>query len=376
MKPEGKGGRRLKLVLYVSLLAALGAALLTRFRWERQRRAQAHDRLGMAYFNHGNLAAAAREIRREIAVTPENALAYYKLGIIELQRGQYQEARNALSQAIARRVEQPQAPCALGLAAFRMSDYSAAVQPLKQCLARNPGDDDARYLLASSYMGQARLDEAEQSFRELLNRRPNNSQVLYSLGTIYLYRPSTPANNTAALAVLQQAVAVGHAPPGAYYSLGLVYRRAGRWPEAAAALEKAVRADPQLLEARRALGLVYRRLGREQEANEQFRITRAGWAAASRDKRLTYLRNEVLRNPTNPMTHFQLGCLYEELDDNRSALAELEAAARLDPKLPDAHEHIARIDERIGKPLEAQQERALAERLSRESGPPIAAQGR
>jgi tetratricopeptide (TPR) repeat protein len=274
-----RAARWVRPAVYSGLAAALGLALMARGRWERTRQAQEHARLGMQYFREGNLPAAADELRQEIALSPKPALAYYKLGVVELQRGRYQPAIAALSHARALHVEHPQAPCALGTAAFRLASYSAAVAPLQECIARNPQDDEARYLLAAAYMGQARLDEAERGFRELVERQPRNSRFLYALGALYLARPATPANNAAALAALRRAVAFGGAPPGAFYSLGLVCRRAGRWQEAATALEKAVHGDPQMLEARRSLGLVYRRLGREKEASEQFRQARGRWAS-------------------------------------------------------------------------------------------------
>src|SRR5207244_6440910 len=134
------------------------------------------------------------------------------------------------------------------------------------------------------------------------------------------------------------------------------------------ALEAALRRDPRMLEARHALGLVYRRLGKETEASEQFRIARAQSAAAQRDRRLGYLQGEVQRNPMNPIVHYQLGCLYDELKEKASARAEFEAAASLDPTMPDPHERLAQLDERVNRPRKAQQERAIARRLSRELG--------
>ena len=123
-----------------------------------------------------------------------------------------------------------------------------------------------------------------------------------------------------------------------------------------------------MLEARHALGSVYRRLGKEAAASEQFRLARAGSSAAQRDRRLTYLQGEVLRNPANPMVHFQLGCLEEELKDVAGARREFEAAAALDPHMPDPHAHLAELDERQGRSREAEQHRVLAKRLSSEMG--------
>jgi superkiller protein 3 len=365
-------------VLYLGLLVALGSALVVRWRWEGRQQAREHDRLGMLYFNQGKLSEAAVELHREIALTPKKALAYYKLGVVELQRGQHQQAWDALSQAVALGVETPQAPCALGLAAYRMANYSAAIAPLQQCLVRNPDDNDARYLLAACYLGQARLDEAEKSFKELLARQPGNARALYSLGTVYLFRPATPDNNAVALDALRRAAAEGNPPPGVFYSLGLAWRRAGKPQEAASALEKAVQHDPQMLEARYNLGLIYRQLGKEAEAREQFRQVRARWASVHNDRRLTYLRDEVDRNPTDPMVHFQLGCLHEELKNGAAARAEFETAARLDPRLPEAHDHLAQLYAREGQEQDAGRERALAAQLRKELGEtlgPVSARG-
>src|SRR5262249_33746991 len=148
-----------------------------------------------------------------------------------------------------------------------------------------------------------------------------NGRFLYALGTIYLVRPATAANNAAALAVLRQAVAEEDAPPGTFYSLGLIYRRVGRPREAASALEQALRHDPRMLEARRTLGLVYRQLGREAEAREQFRLARARWPGAYRDQRLEILKREAQRSPGRLAAGFPLEGPHEELREDAGAAA-------------------------------------------------------
>jgi tetratricopeptide (TPR) repeat protein len=358
-----------RIFLYVGLLSALGAAVATRWLWGRTQRAEEHGRLALLAFNQGRLDDAGTELRRELAIDPGRALPYYKLGVIESRQKRYPEAREALTRAIALGVRQPQADCVLGFVEFQLADYSGAVAPLERCLAHHPEDDQARYLLAESFLGQARHDEAEKILRELIRRHPRNAQIFYVLGTVYLSRPATSANDDAAIAVLRRAIALDNTMPGAFYSLGLVYRRAGRWQEAALALQAAVRRDPKMPEARHALGQIYRRLGKVTEAREQFRIARIQSAAANRDRRISYLRGETQRNPENPMVHVELGRLLEERRERSGAAAEFESALRLNPSLAEARQHLAALHTHDAKPEGEERQRVGAPRQRPEPPP-------
>lgn len=357
--------RRSKVVLYLCLAAAVVAAVLFRWRWERKRQAAEHHRRGVAAFQEGNLERAAEEFQRETALAPTQPAGYYSLGIVEQRRGRYPLAARALRKAIELGATELDAPCALGFVAYRMAEYQAAVSPLRECVTRKPNDDQARYLLTQCYIGQGLSDDAEREVATLIERRPAEGQFHYVLGSLYLQRPASSQNNEAALRSLRKAIAFDKRLVGAYYSLGIVYRRMNRLHDAAQMLEQAVRRDPNNSEARRLLAATYQQLGRTADAQVQFRKVREEMTRVRHSQRLDYLMGEVLRNPQLPIAHFQLGCFYDETNELHRAAAALQTAAQLDPRWAEVHDKLALVYERMSKPQEAEKERETARRLRR-----------
>jgi Tfp pilus assembly protein PilF len=184
------------------------------------------------------------------------------------------------------------------------------------------------------------------------------------LGTIYLARSASPENNKAALDSLQHAVALDDSLVGAYYSLGMIYRRLNRLSEAAESLERALKLDPNGKEIRRLLATTYQQMGKADAAQKQFRKVREQMTQERHAQRLNYLLGEAeMRSPQNPAAHFQLGCFYLETNELNKAAAALQNAARLDPRWAEVHDKLALVYQRLGKQEEANKERKTAREL-------------
>jgi len=356
--------RRHNSIFYFAVIALLVAAALSRMRWERTRQAAEQYRLGMTALQQGRLPEAAAAFRRAAALMPHNPSLHASLGMIEKERGRYPQAARALRKALELGADDVEIDCTLGFISYRMTEYQAAVPRLRKCLRRKPDDDRSRYYLTQCYLSQGMLDEAEREIRVLIERQPEAAQFHYILGTIYLARSASPQNNEAALRSLRQAIAFDKNLTGAYHSLGIVYRRLNRLHDAAKMLEEAVRRDPNGYEIRRVLASVYRQMGNTAAAQEQFRRVREDMKKVRHSQRLDYLVGEaLLRNPQNPMAHYQLGCFYLETNELEKAATELQTAAQLDPRWTEVHDKLALVYERTGKTDEAKRERETAKRL-------------
>ncbi|MCS6860349.1 MAG: tetratricopeptide repeat protein [Abditibacteriales bacterium] len=363
--------RRLRALLYLAAVALLIGTVWLRLRWERLREAREYHRRGVAALQRGNLPEAVEAFQREVALTPHNPLAYASLGMVEKERGRYPQAARALRKALELGADDVEIDCALGFIFYRMTQYQAAVPRLKRCIRRQPDDDRSRYYLTQCYLSQGMLDDAEREIRVLIDRHPQTGQFHYVLGAIYMARSASPQNNDAAARSLRTAIAFDKNLTGAYYSLGIVYRRMNRLAEAAQMLEEALRRDPGGYEIRRVLASVYRQMGNHAAAREQFRRVRADMQKVRYSQRLDYLRGEaLLRNPQNPVAHYQLGCFYLETNELNKAAAALQTAAQLDPTWTEVHEKLAQVYERLGKRREAEQARQRATRRARTLRPP------
>jgi len=100
----------------------------------------------------------------------------------------------------------------------------------------------------------------------------------------------------------------------AFLNLGAVYLRAGQFDEAADAFRKATTINPSDTEAFSGLGYASHKAKKYKEA-----------VAALK---------EVLRvKPNDPQTHYMLGIVYVDLNDNDGFKREFAILKRLDPKL-------------------------------------------
>ncbi len=124
-------------------------------------------------------------------------------------------------------------------------------------------------------------------------------------------------------------------------NLGLMYQRAGKLPEAAEALQEAVKRDGSNALARTELGLVYRRLGRFKEAEAAYvEALRADPAYAPAHLNLGVLCDLFLGDPARALQAFEQYQALSGNSDKRVAnwVAELKGRLGSNPH-PQAAEN-------------------------------------
>jgi tetratricopeptide (TPR) repeat protein len=110
------------------------------------------------------------------------------------------------------------------------------------------------------------------------------------------------------------------------------------------AYERAIEADPALVEARINLGLLLHQAGQPGRSESVYRdaLTACG---------------------PDPLLHYNLGVLLEDTGRRRAALEEYQAALRIDPMLADGHYNLALLYESLGRPKDALRHMARYRRL-------------
>jgi predicted O-linked N-acetylglucosamine transferase (SPINDLY family) len=174
---------------------------------------------------------------------------------------------------------------------------------------QDPSVDQA-FALALRHHQAGRLADAERGYRQILQRLPEHPDSLHLLGVIALQT----GNPEAALALVEQAVALR--PDGAVYrnNLGQVLERLGRDDEAARAYETAMQLDPADAEPSNNLGHVLHRQDRLAEAEAHY-------------------RNAIKLNPAYAEPHTNLGNLLKDRGDLDAAIASYRRAVALRPDL-------------------------------------------
>ncbi|NJL94657.1 MAG: tetratricopeptide repeat protein [Anaerolineae bacterium] len=148
----------------------------------------------------------------------------------------------------------------------------------------DPENQTTNYLLGYLYTGHKRFSEALSHLDRALERNPNFAPGLAAKGLVQSrladlesenemrrnhLRAQAEANLTRALEMDSRLL---DADGESYFgTLGGVYRRQGRWEDAARAYERAVEVTPNNSYPVGNLATVYKRLGRETEAQDIYR---------------------------------------------------------------------------------------------------------
>ena len=174
-----------------------------------------------------------------------------------------------------------------------------AAEQLERAIRLKPDYAEARYNLGTALERQGRIEDAEAEYRRVLELDPGQPRAVDRL------------------------TAIAHDRASAMLERGLQLEDAGRLSEAEAAYRSGVRFDPRRAGLHRALGRALQKSGRRHEA-----------VAA-------YLQVLAL-DPSSFETHNDLGVLYAQAEDFRSAARHFEAAVRLRPDDPGARANLAR----------------------------------
>ncbi|MEW6117616.1 MAG: tetratricopeptide repeat protein [Nitrospirota bacterium] len=192
-------------LLLLSFFLASGCATVT---VEEHQEAEYHYKMGISHLNEGNIQMAFVQLQKSLQLDPDNKETLHSLGLVYLQLEEYDNARELFLKAIAADRHFSDAHNSLGFTYMKLGKWQEAVASFKQALA-NPlyqTPEKAFYNLGIAYYRQEQFDAALDAFKSALKRTPSFT------------------------------------PP--FYGLALVYNKLGRYGDAAAAMDRAIDADP------------------------------------------------------------------------------------------------------------------------------------
>jgi tetratricopeptide (TPR) repeat protein len=200
-----------------------------------------------------NRPVAERHLRRVIELDPANAGAYQMLGDLYLRQGKISEAKAEFKALAASQPKLVEAPTMLGLLAGTEGNLTEAVGWFQQALRINPRTPVAANNLAWIYVERGeQLDVALQLAQIAHSELPQNPEVKDTLGWAY-YRKGLVAF---AVRTLNDAVMMQPDNPVFHYHLGMAHAANAEDARARAALERALKLNPEFpgaLEARQTL---------------------------------------------------------------------------------------------------------------------------
>jgi protein O-GlcNAc transferase len=173
-----------------------------------------------AFFDNGNYQQAAKGLRQVVLQQPENADAHQQLGVAYGNLGEMKSSRRHLERAVALEGDRVDALVQLVAVQLELQDPGPALGHLKHILELAPNDPDARWMLAraqvltgdirgalasfetaaaapgevpvwarnewgSALAQSGRGEEALAQFRAVLAAEPNNAQALFFVGLLH-----------------------------------------------------------------------------------------------------------------------------------------------------------------------------------------------
>ncbi len=223
------------------------------------------DHLSRALELHqaGRLDEAKAECRELLRHSPGHAVALNLLGFLEYQLGNGEKSIAAFRKAISAKPDFADAHFNLGNVFTSCDEPRQAATAYR---ALNPEDAEAHYLLANALLSIDELAAAEASLRAALERQPDHVDARTNLG----YVLKRLGHYEEAAGQLRRALDLNPNSAECHNNLGTVLRNLRRFEEAAMAFREALRLKPDFIEAHNNLGHALFDMGELDAAIEAF----------------------------------------------------------------------------------------------------------
>ena len=204
--------------------------------------------------------------KRALACTFSNSAAHNNLGQALYQKGELEEAIRQYKQALEINPAYKDAQNNLGVALFAKGDLEEAIAQYRKALEINPDDAGSLSNLGLAFLKKGDLDEAITQYRKVLKINPNLAEARSNLG-LALFRKG---DQEQAIAQYREVLKIRPDDAGAYNNLGLALVKEGQLDEAIAQYRKALEIKPDYAEIHGNLGDALARKGNLEDGIAQF----------------------------------------------------------------------------------------------------------
>lgn len=296
----------------------------------RPRYAEAFNNIGVAYRSLGQVGEAIQAYRQAIALNRQLGAAHYNIGLILYGENNLDGAIARFRQAIAASPDFLPAYYYLGEALLDADRPLEALEPLQTTLSLNPDLDDAYGALGEALLRLGRTREAQIRLDEAADRLgADDPRVVYYRGLALL----ETGDAKAAQPLLERAIVLDADYADAFRTLAELYLRQGSLREATELYERAIAlyqeqggiSSRELARAYFGLGNGYARRGnRFPEAIAAF-------------------QNALNADPDFGLAHARMGDLLAEREEYFAANIAYEAALVLEPDSPEIYNSLGEL---------------------------------
>ncbi len=249
--------------------------------------AEYHSALAEGLFQRGDLAEARTEIERAVQLDATNAKYYRSLGKVCDRLNDLTAAADAFTKATQADKEDAESFYGLGTAFFKQQQDAQAVDAFRSALKINPFHGDAHEKLGQTLIRMGQQDEGQNELKlaedsrtraktivEMQRRsagEPSNAELANNLG-IELARQG---DFDEAMQAFQRAIAANPAMIDARYQVAGLYAQRGNWIQALTAFMAVDKAKPGYRRTNYFLSKVNEKIGRKTEADKRMKMFEA-----------------------------------------------------------------------------------------------------
>jgi len=322
---------------------------------------------GQESLKNGNLDDAERDFRRVLQLDPGSGAAYANLGVVQMRRRQWNKALEDLHKAEKLMPEVSGIRLNIGLAYYRQNEFLKAIPPFESVVRDQPDAVQPRYLLGLCYFFADRWADTVQTLKPLWQQESGHFPYLYVLSNAAHRAGFEELDRQAA----EQLTKIGDGSAQYHLFAGKYYLNREEYDPAMAEFAAAAKQDPKLPFVHFNLGLVHMKKQEYPQAREEF----AKDAALEPDMALNYeemgnafwlsqedanaeksYREALRHDPRLVNSMLGLAKIFQKQQKYSAALAQADAALKVDPDRTDAHYLRAQALQRLGRGAEARHE--------------------
>jgi len=281
--------------------------------------AVAHYQLGLAYAQKRDFQRAESEWREAVRIRPDLVDAQKALATLELNRGENDTVVRTAQQIIAAQPYSADGFIIKAVAETAAQKYADAQHDVEEAMKRAPQSPVPDVQMGNIHLSQKHFADAEKSYRQALDKDPSSSDALGGLLNTYFAQKQFDK----VIAAARDQIAKSPNNSNFYDLLGTAFSNGKKdYPNAEAALRKAVDLDKNNIDALEKLGKVQVLMG-------------------ATDQAIALYQQSIKDNPQEVRFYILVGELYESKHDWDQAKTFYQQALKITPDHPLASNNLA-----------------------------------
>lgn len=326
---------------------------------------------GQDALNQNHLDEAEHDFRQVLELDPQSGSAYANLGVVYMRRKQWAKALQSFEKAQKLMPNVAGVQLNIGLAYFRQNEFVKAIPPLEAAVRAQPDALQPRYLLGLCYFFDERWSDAAATLEPLWPQESGQFPYLYVLANAAHRAGRSDLDDRAT----GQLIHVSNRSPEYHLFVGKYYLNREQYDQALAEFADAAMANPSFPFVHFNLGFAHLKKQEYPQARDEFlkdvaiepdmalnyqELGNTYWLMQDDENAEKSYRSAVERDPRLVDSHIGLAKIYQQQKKYAAALAEADAAVKVDPDRPDVHYLRGQALLRLGRKTDAQEELATA----------------